>query len=219
LSERHIIGSWAGLRPLVAPAPGVSESNTSREHAITEGETGMLTISGGKLTSSRLMAEQLVNEVERKLGRRVTASRTKTTPIAGAPGAQPAPRHGGVPDRLWSRWTRRYGSHAADVLSRWNADPANREVIGARELTRAELLYLVEEEMACTLADVLVRRTSTFFWDRTGGLSHVDAVADELAALLGWDARRKAAEIESYARLVARHRPYELPEAQPYLRG
>jgi glycerol-3-phosphate dehydrogenase len=224
LSERHIIGSWAGLRPLVAPAPGVSESNTSREHAITEGETGMLTISGGKLTSSRLMAEQLVDEVERKLSRPVTASRTKTTPIAGAPGAgakgaQLAPRHGDVPDRLWSRWTRRYGSHAADVLSRWSASPANHEIIGARELTRAELRYLVEEEMACTLADVLVRRTSTFFWDRTGGLSHVDTVADELAALLGWDARRKAAEIESYARLVARHRPYELPEAQPHLRG
>jgi glycerol-3-phosphate dehydrogenase len=73
--------------------------------------------------------------------------------------------------------------------------------------------------MACTLADILVRRTSTFFWDRTGGLSHVDTVADELAALLGWDDRRKDAEIESYARLVARHRPYELPETQPHLRG
>jgi glycerol-3-phosphate dehydrogenase len=216
LNEQHIIGSWAGLRPLVAPAPGVSESNTSREHEITEGETGMLTISGGKLTSSRLMAKQLVDEVERKLGRRVTASRTKTTPIAGA---QPAPRHGDVPDLLWSRWTRRYGSHAADVLSRWSASQANREIIGARELTRAELRYLVEEEMACTLADVLVRRTSTFFWDRTGGLSHVDAVADELAALLGWDARRKATEIESYARLVARHRPYELREALPHPPG
>src|SRR5690606_22239908 len=53
LTEQHIVGSWAGLRPLIAPEPGTSTANTSREHAITEGPTGMLTISGGKLTSNR----------------------------------------------------------------------------------------------------------------------------------------------------------------------
>ncbi len=83
-------------------------------------------------------------------------------------------------------WIRRYGSFAYRLLDIWERDADNREVIGVRGLTRAELIHLVENELAVTLEDVLVRRTSAFFWDPTGGLSHVEAVADELERLAGW---------------------------------
>lgn len=224
LTEEHVVGSWAGLRPLVAPEPGVSASNTSREHAITEGETGMLTISGGKLTSNRIMAKQLVDRVERKLGLKLTKSATKTTPVPGADvalagRAEAGARLAGVPAATWDRWVARYGSNATKILDRWTAEPENRDVIGVRDLTRAELIYLLEDEMALTLEDVLVRRTSAFFWDRTGGLAEVDAVADEMAARLDWDRRRRADEIAGYARLVAEHRPYTLEEAQSRFAG
>ncbi|MBK5248921.1 MAG: glycerol-3-phosphate dehydrogenase/oxidase, partial [Actinomycetales bacterium] len=88
LDLSHVVGSWAGLRPLVAPAPGVSADKTSREHEISTGPGGMLTISGGKLTTSRLMAKQLVDAAAHALRPRRGAgasvrSTTTQVPIAG----------------------------------------------------------------------------------------------------------------------------------------
>lgn len=102
---------------------------------------------------------------------------------------------------------RRYGANADAILDRYLDDPANREELGVRRLTRAETGYCVAEEMVQTLADLLVRRTSAFFWDAPGGLSRVRPVADELERLVPWEPGRKEREIEQYRRLVARHRP------------
>lgn len=211
LSEEHVVGSWAGLRPLVAPPPGVSESNTSREHEITEGPTGMLAISGGKLTTNRVMARQLVDRVEKALGRHSRylagevvlpgADRVRVREVRARAATN------GVPEVLVARWLRRYGANADDILDRYLADEANREEIGVRGLTRAELAHCVAEEMVLTLADLLVRRTSAFFWDSDGGLSRVQAVADELERLVPWEPGRKEQEIEQYRQLVRRHRP------------
>jgi len=211
LTERDVVGSWAGLRPLVAPPPGVSESNTSREHEISEGPAGMLTISGGKLTTSRLMARQLVDRVEKALGHHASY-RAGEVPL---PGADPVQIHevraraeaARVPPGLVSRWVGKYGANAAGILDGYLASEANTEVIGARGLTRAELAYCVTEEMVLTLADLLIRRTSTFFWEADGGLSTVQAVADELERLVPWEPGRKQIEIEQYRRLVHQHRP------------
>lgn len=211
LTERHVVGSWAGLRPLVAPPPGVSESNTSREHEITEGPTGMLTISGGKLTTARVMARQLVDRVERAIEHR-SSYRAGRVPL---PGADPAQLRevraraavAGVPSDLLDRWVGKYGSNAAGILDRYLAADANTEVLGARGLTRAELAYCVAEEMVLTLADLMIRRTSTFFWEADGGLSTVQPVADELERLVPWEPGRKEIEIERYRNLVRQHRP------------
>lgn len=213
LTEAHVVGSWAGLRPLVAPATGVSTGNTSREHSITTGSTGMITISGGKLTSNRVMAKQLVDAAEAALGRkRARRSVAAHTPISG--GASPITSQtldralaAGVPPETADLWARRYGSNSQNLLERWKQDAANREVIGARNLTRAELRYGVEEEMVRSIQDLLVRRTSTFFWDSEGGLAEIKRVADELAAALGWSQAHRAKEIDEYRALVEKHRP------------
>ncbi len=211
LTERDVVGSWAGLRPLVAPPPGVSESNTSREHEISEGPSGMLTISGGKLTTSRVMARQLVDRVEKALGHR-GRYRAGDVPLPGADPVQirevrARADAAGVPAELVGRWVARYGANAAGVLDRYLESEANTEVIGARGLTRAELAYCVAEEMVVTLADLMIRRTSTFFWEADGGLSTVQAVADELERLVPWEPGRKQSEIDEYRCLVSRHRP------------
>jgi len=212
LTENHIVGSWAGLRPLVAPEPGVSETNTSREHVITEGATGMITISGGKLTSNRLMANQLVDAALRGLKKSTRKSSAGVVPVSGADMvvAKRVTRDAdlaGVPKDIAAIWVHRYGSNAATILRLWIADPANHEVIGARNLTRAEIIYGVKNEMVETLADLLIRRTSAFFWDETGGLSHIDAVADELERLVPWAPGQRATEISGYRILVSKHRP------------
>lgn len=212
LTADHVVGSWAGLRPLVAPPPGVSESNTSREHAITTGPTGMLTISGGKLTSNVIMAKQLVDTAQQAMGSGRGTFAAQGVPISGGDRQAAAAVLAdagrlGVPADTARLWQRRYGSNAGAVLDLWREDEANRQVIGARGLTRAELLYLIRQEMVQTVEDLLIRRTSVFFWDPRGGLDTVDEVAAELASELGWSAERTAQEVERYSALVAAHRP------------
>lgn len=216
LTRQHVVGSWAGLRPLVASEPGTSTGNTSREHAITLGPSGMLTISGGKLTSSRLMARQFVDAAVARLGRRRRRSRTGSIPISGgdrdrADGFLSRAKAAGAPEDLSTVWLARYGSNADEVLRRWTLSPRDRQVIGPRGLTRAEVRYCVEEEACLTLADLMVRRTSLFYWDPTGGVSHLAAIAAELAALLRWSDEERDLQADEYRAEVRRHRPGSKP--------
>ena len=212
LTEAHVVGSWAGLRPLVAPEPGTSTSNTSREHVITTGPTGMLTISGGKLTSNRVMAKHLVDAALKELKIPAMTYSADAVPVSGG---APFDRAGfvrragaaGVPTDAAALWARRYGSNAPRLLSLWEADAQARQVIGPRLLSRAEVRYCVREEMCRGLADLLVRRTSIFFWDAAGGLEHIDEIAAELGAALGWTPEQRDAEIDAYRALVTAHRP------------
>nr|WP_272919464.1 glycerol-3-phosphate dehydrogenase/oxidase [Amycolatopsis rubida] len=214
LTEKHVVGAWAGLRPLVAPEPGTSASNTSREHAITVGPTGMLTISGGKLTSNRVMAKHLVDAAVKRLGipgrRKYLADKV---PVVGGAAIDHSEFTGralaaGVPAAVAESWLRRYGSQSEQLLSRWTTSSNAQEIIGPRGLSRAEVRHCVAEEMCQSLADLLVRRTSIFFWDARGGLDQIDAIAGELASLLAWSPDRERMEIAEYRALVEKHRPH-----------
>ena len=212
LDQSQIVGSWAGLRPLVAPAPGTSAGNTSREHEISTGPSGMLTISGGKLTSSRLMASQFVDAAERRLGLRHRRSTAGSTPISGGRTdgylkLRRAAATAGVSRELIEHWLRRYGANADRVLQRWQASREAGDLIGPRLLTRAEVRYCVEEELCRSVTDLMVRRTSLFFWDPTGGVSHLERIAAELTELLQWSDDEREAQVAAYRDLVSRHRP------------
>lgn len=211
LTEKDVVGSWAGLRPLIAPPPGVSEAKTSREHAITVGATGLITISGGKLTSNRVMAKHLVDAAVSAMGKKPARhSAAASTPISGgadSSGVAASATRAGVPAELGALWLARYGSNAAKLMQLWEWDESNREVIGPRGLSKAELVHAVRQEMATTLEDLMVRRTSIFFWDPEGGLATIDRIADEMASLLGWSDERRADEVANYTALVRAHRP------------
>jgi glycerol-3-phosphate dehydrogenase len=212
----HVVGTWAGLRPLIAPAGETAESAVSREHAIVRGPAGVLTIAGGKLTTARVMALQLVDAAVRVLAeehgiRGVPPSRSREVPIAGGDpaGIFRARREIaelGLDPRVARRWER-YGSDGAALADRVRADPAAGERLGGTDLTRAELHHAVEAEMAATLADVLVRRTSTFFWSADGGVGAIEPVAGELARLLSWSDATRAREIDGYTAWVRANRP------------
>ncbi|MDR2931029.1 MAG: glycerol-3-phosphate dehydrogenase/oxidase [Propionibacteriaceae bacterium] len=218
LDESHVVGSWAGLRPLVAPAEGTSTSNTSREHVIMTGPSGLLTISGGKLTSSRLMAKQFVDAAERRLVGHPTRSIAGQTPISGGSiqaydQVRAEAGQAGVPEAIVEKWLARYGANAAKVLKKWQESADAGEVIGPRHLTRAEVRYCVDEEMCRTLSDLMIRRTSLFFWDSTGGTSNDDAIVAELGDLLGWSAAEREQQKRGYRELVERHRPHPVRAA------
>jgi glycerol-3-phosphate dehydrogenase len=86
------------------------------------------------------------------------------------------------------------------------ADPATGADLGVKELTLAEVRYAVQGEMAMTLTDFFTRRASIFYWMRDGGLSVADAVATEMAALLGWSDDERSRQVAAYRAWVDANR-------------
>ncbi|MDR1385996.1 MAG: glycerol-3-phosphate dehydrogenase/oxidase [Propionibacteriaceae bacterium] len=221
LDASHIVASWAGLRPLVAPAPGTSVGQTSREHKVEVGPGGMVTISGGKLTSSRVMGRHVVDTVVARLGLPARPYSADRRPISGGQPqaiaqAQADLAASDVPAPIRERWTRYYGSNVEALLAEWRDQPEHQVEIAPRQVTVAEVRYCVAQEGCRTLDDLMTRRTSLFFWDRSGGLTAVEALADLMGALLDWSPQRRAQEISDYTAKVCRHRPgYQPPAAEP----
>ncbi|WP_051333588.1 glycerol-3-phosphate dehydrogenase/oxidase [Aliagarivorans marinus] len=234
LDKQHVIGSWAGLRPLIAPAGDLSNGQTPREHQIMTSDSGVYSIVGGKLTSNRVMAKQVLDKLVKSdnytyLSPSLQAYSADKVVLSG--GAKDADTHFdkhqpyqqnrvvgeieslGVPYRYAKSWVARYGHNARIVAAIWNESVDYQSDLGARALTIAELRYCVLHEAASSLKDLLVRRTSAFFWDSKGGLDKIGQIAQEMQNLLGWSEERKLSEIDDYFDLVCAHRacPIEKP--------
>jgi glycerol-3-phosphate dehydrogenase len=217
LTSADVIATWAALRALVAAAPQRAASAASREHVIEESDSGLLTIAGGKLTTYRTMATELVDRVAARLhdadGRpRAPVPPTDRDPLPGGETARPdvlVPalcEQGASPDTA-AHLVRAYGSEAPAVVNRAKR---NRVLLGAiadgRPEIRAEVEHVVEREMAMRLTDVLMRRLHLFWQAPDQGLAAAPAVARKLRELLGWDGERETAELAMYRDEVARAR-------------
>ena len=219
LRPEDVISTWSGLRPLVADDEA-STYQTSREHVVQADPRGVVTVAGGKLTTYRIMARQVVDAAVRLLRGRATPAgrpsigrcRTKKAPLPGGVGIRkPKEREAllarleasGLPAPVRDHVFRNYGARCVRILDRVAADPASsRAVVEGLPYLWAEVDLAVEEEHALRLEDVLVRRTHLFFkaGDQARGVA--DAVADRLAALLGWDEARRRAELDSFLALA-----------------
>lgn len=217
LTPADVIATWAALRALVATSPTESASAVSREHVVEESPSGLLTIAGGKLTTYRAMAADLVDRIADRLhdadGRpRPPAPRTDQEPLTGGEAADldvlaATLQEQGVSKGTAQHLVRAYGSEAPAVVNRAKR---NRVLLGpiteGRPEIRAEVEHVVEREMAVRLSDVLARRLHLFWQTRDQGLGVAPAVARKLRELLGWDGAREAAEIAAYAAAVAASR-------------
>ena len=145
LSRSDVVGTYAGLRPLLAGVEGRT-ADLSRRHAVVQGSDGLWTVLGGKLTTYRRMAQDVVDQLTD------VPSRTRDLPLVGATG--PMPRD--VPPRL----VRRYGAEAREVAALADGDPRLLEPIApGLPVLGVELRWGVVAEGALTAADLLERRT------------------------------------------------------------
>src|SRR5207253_833835 len=220
LSPRDVVATWAGLRPLLrAGALDVAPSATSREHRVVEGPGGLLTIAGGKLTTYRLMARDVVDRVAARLhaldGRpRAPRAPTDRLPLPGGEtadleGLVKAATQRGARESTARYLVGAYGSEAAAVLNLVERDRAlGQPIVAGRPEVWAEVTHAVEREMALRLSDVLIRRLHLFYATRDQGVSAAGAVADRMAAAIGWDATRRDAELSDYRTQVARSRAF-----------
>jgi glycerol-3-phosphate dehydrogenase len=204
LVPEDVSAGWAGLRPLVSDESDARTADLSRRHRIVSAD-GMVTVTGGKLTTYRAMAAETVDEVLRLLGRPHHRSTTRRRPLVGATGLEAVPRRGGIlgVPGVRAHLVGRYGGEATAVaaLADTDADLADPLVPGMPYL-RAEAVFAVRHEMATTLLDVLARRTRALILDRHATLLAAPDVARLLASELAWTPDRVAAEIATVAATV-----------------
>lgn len=233
LTESDVIATWAGLRPLVAPPEeGVSASATSREHIVHVELDGLVVVAGGKLTTYRRMAAEAVDTVVRllRLGGMNTSSlraaRTDEEPLPGAVGwpidddgsalIALVTSAGGLSPATAKLLVEIYGSRAIDVARRAAADASAAAPWGPdRPEIAAMVDWSIDEELAVTVEDILVRRTSVFYHDAQQGLGVASFVAARMGERLGWDAARVAEEIEAYQVVVAKSRAFRSSATAP----
>ena len=193
LSTEDVLGTWAGLRPLVRDASSERTADLSRRHSVKRSPGGLITVTGGKLTTYRRMASDTVDEVVDVLGRG-GHSRTARLALHGAEGYETV-----ADEHLASR----YGVEARTIEAMVAADPSLGEpLVPSLPYRRAEAVYAARYEMAQTLEDVLARRTRALLLARDETAAEADAVAALVAGDLGWDeaeAARQASTLRSLA--------------------
>jgi len=198
-----ITGVWAGLRPLVKTGGSARTADLSRRHRVVTDEAGVITVTGGKLTTYREMAEDTVDEALEQLDgsrwARKAKCRTKNLLLIGADGFQESPP--GSPD---AHLAGRYGTTMNEIHELISADPTLGEpLVAGLAYLRAEAIYAVRHEMARTLDDVLSRRTRARLFDRHASVEAAESVAALIGPELGWSASQQAEQAESYRRSCA----------------
>jgi glycerol-3-phosphate dehydrogenase len=201
VSENDVVGTWAGLRPLLRTAESARTADLSRRHGVRVSASGVVTITGGKLTTYRRMAADTVDEVQRRLGGKPTRCPTKHLPLLGGEGFTPGPATN--EPSLHEHLAGRYGTEAALVLELVRADPTLGEpLVPGLPYVRAEAVHAVRREMARTVDDVLARRTRARLLARDASAAAAGDVAALVAPQLGWDRAEIERQVASYRALV-----------------
>jgi len=217
LMRADVIAVYAGLRPLVAAAPkngakgDKPTTKLSREHVVDVPVPGLASIAGGKFTTYRLMARDVVDAAVADFGHAVPASVTDQLPLLGADGLAGVRAGAGrlaedyrVSRSLVEHLLGRYGTLASEVLDEIRADPGlARPLADGHPYLRAEVAYAVTHENALHVEDVLMRRMRLFIESADSGAGAADQVSAIMGRLLGWSRRRRAAETRRYLDLVA----------------
>ena len=217
LTPADIEGVFAGLRPLVAAQEGADTTRLSREHTVDSSVPGLSVIAGGKYTTYRVMARDLIDAAAADLqaasgGQRaaIGASRTQDVPLTGAAGyagllaaRQQIAAASGLPVSVVERLLGRYGSDIDGLLGLIAARPALAQPVpGSGGYLGAEIVYACSHEGALRLDDVLARRTRTTIETRDRGLAAAPHAAALMAAQCGWDEDRADAEVARYRELI-----------------
>jgi glycerol-3-phosphate dehydrogenase len=212
LTRADVVSAWAGIRPLAASAGSGSggTGSASREHVIERDARGLVTVSGGKLTTYRAMAAQVVDAALSLLpvDGPTRAADTDTRPLPGGQMVSDELAHArrAIGDEAIAlRLVQAHGTHWRDVWALAATEPSlAARVVPALPYTGAELVHAARHELACTLADLLVRRTPIAFETRDAGRAAARVAAPIVAAALGWDEVAMAHALAEYDRASTR---------------
>lgn len=183
LSASDALSTYAGVRPVVAGGKG-APSAESRESALWSA-AGIVSVTGGKLTTFRVTARQVLGEAARQV--------PKLAPRADARLFEPTPERDGQERRLQGR----FGASAARGL-RHHADAESLNSLGSTPYCLAEMRWSAANEQVVHLEDLLLRRTRIGLVTPEGGRAHLTAIRAAVQGALGWDDARWASEEADY---------------------
>lgn len=202
ITEADVTGTWAGLRPLVVQAAGSGRTaDLSRRHAVHTSVSGVVTVTGGKLTTYRRMAADAMDEVVERLGEG-GRSRTRKLALLGAAGYVEPPTGSTLAGHL----AHRYGGESPWVEQLLDRPELAQPLVPGLPYRAAEAIWAVRHEMATTLDDVLSRRTRARILARDDSVAAANAVAELIAPELGWDPAEVERQVRSYAESVSHER-------------
>jgi glycerol-3-phosphate dehydrogenase len=205
LSREKILYAYSGVRPLPL-IKDPAERSITRRHFIREHPhyDNLLSIVGGKLTTYRSLAAEVVDLIFRKLGRKAPECSTDKQPLPGAATpdfkifAKEFMAASRLPARVSERLLRIYGTRAQEVVELVSEDPALGETLNSEgNALAAEVVFSFTREMATTLADCLLRRTMLGL-NRSLGLGEDLAAAQIARKHLGWSDSRAQNEVSNY---------------------
>ncbi len=221
LTRADVVGTYAGLRPLIAP-PGGSTVKASREHRVTSEDNGLIRIGGGKYTTYRVMARDVIDAAVGGTGLTADGIGPSATADQALVGAAPRneleqltvslaadPALAAVHPEAAPRLVARFGTEAGDVLALGAELDLVRALIVGRPFLEAEVAWAARRELAMSLDDVLSRRLRVAMELPDRGASIAPRVAAILGAELGWDADRQSRECALY--LAGAEREFGVP--------
>jgi glycerol-3-phosphate dehydrogenase len=214
LVPEDVVATWSAVRPLVQDPDATTTASVSREHTILTGNGGMLTIVGGKLTTYRRMAAQMVDHVARTLRRvqgRVPPPRARTDlePLPGGEAAELGPFHAaatelGLRAETAAHLVERYGSETQAILNLVAQDRALLAPLHpGHPAIIAQVVHGVRRELARTVEDVLVRRIHLRYETADRGVAAAATTATVMGKELGWGPEEVARQAEGYVTALA----------------
>jgi glycerol-3-phosphate dehydrogenase len=201
ISADGVAYSFAGLRALPISNHGRAPSKVPREEIAIESASGLLSIAGGKLTTHRAIAEKIVDDVMRRLGKPIGHCPTLDTPLPGARRRDDAvqPSDAMIPSDVRSTLANRYGSRASMVAGIIAERPElAAPIVEECPALRAEVIHAIRAEMATSVSDFLVRRTSMVWRDPASAILAAPEVARLMGIELGWSDEQVASELSDF---------------------
>ena len=212
LRADEIIGVYAGLRPLVANNKSATTTKLSREHTVDRPAAGFVSVAGGKYTTYRVMAKDVVDRAVIELRKLTQESVTEKLPLVGADGyfaleqqKERIAQESGLDVETVTHLLNRHGSLISEILEMIEDQPKLASKLD-KELPyiKAEIVYATSHEGARSVDDVISRRTRLSFEAINHGLHLADEVAALIAPVLGWSAKERKDSIAQYIELVER---------------
>ena len=218
LSREDVVGTYAGLRPLIAPSNG-STVKASREHRVTVGSNGVVRIGGGKYTTYRVMARDVIDAVLGPAAAKARPSQTADRRLVGAAEPDALARIAvelgtiaavaQVGPLAATQLVARHGTEAPAVVALGAELGLLRSLAPGRVFLEAEVASAARQELALGLDDVMARRTRLAQELPDRGAAIAPRVAEILGAELGWGAARQVLEVQNY--LASARREYSVP--------